>query len=185
MYRLKLSIIEIHNLKNNKRRKECQKGFKYEKKWEDTLRVMQYKLSRKEFLSWLRNSKELNSKNNDISSEMSYLFRAKGSDKSNDENYSGYILNSDLAEEYMSYGRIVYLACDLVTQSPGELANLNPFFLYGGDSEDRKHLIYAIINHLLHKNPEYNIGNKFPEEFTDDLILAIREGNIGSFHKNI
>jgi chromosomal replication initiator protein len=159
------------------------KGFKYEKKWEDTLQVMQYKLSRKEFLSWLRNSKELNSKNNDISLEMSYLFRTRGSDKSNDENDSGYTLNSDLAGEYTSSGRIVYLACELVTQSPGELANLNPFFLYGGDSEDRKHLIYAIINHLLHKNPEYNIGNKFPEEFTDDLILAIREGNIGSFHK--
>ena len=107
------------------------KGFKYEKKWEDTLRVMQYKLSIKEFLSWLRNTKELNLKNNDISSEMSYLFRTKGSDKSNDENYSGYTLNSDLAGKDTS-GRIVYLACELVTQSPGELVNLNPFYLYGG-----------------------------------------------------
>lgn len=158
------------------------RGFKYEKKWEDTLQVMQYKLSRKQFLSWLRNTKEFNLKNNDHFSEIPYLSGKEHLGKNNDQGYSDHTLNSNLAGGGTS-GRIVHSICELITRSPDKFGNQNPLYLYGGDREERKNLINVVINQLFQIDPEFNIGNKYPGEFTADYVTAIRKGDKGAFYK--
>ncbi len=62
-----------------------------------------------------------------------------------------------------------------VIERPGD--RFNPFFLYGGPGLGKTHLVQAIGNDLLRKNPEIKILYMPVNKFYSDFIAAIRKNN--------
>lgn len=62
-----------------------------------------------------------------------------------------------------------------VAESPGEL--YNPLFLYGGVGLGKTHLMHSIAHFISEKNPKMNILYVTSEEFTNQVIEAIRNGS--------
>lgn len=56
----------------------------------------------------------------------------------------------------------------------GRGASFNPFFLYGGVGLGKTHLMHSIGNYILKKNPSKKILYVSSEQFTIDMINAIR-----------
>lgn len=70
-------------------------------------------------------------------------------------------------------------ACYAVAESPS--AVYNPLFIYGNSGLGKTHLLYAIINHIKENNPELKIVYKKSEDFINELIQAIKEGDTQPF----
>ncbi len=66
-----------------------------------------------------------------------------------------------------------------ISKEPGK--TYNPFFIYGGVGLGKTHLINAIGNRILQTMPTKRILYVSAEQFTNELITAIREHKIGSF----
>lgn len=62
-----------------------------------------------------------------------------------------------------------------VAESPGEL--YNPLFLYGGVGLGKTHLMHSIAHFISEKRPELKILYVTSEEFTNQVIEAIRNGS--------
>ena len=62
-----------------------------------------------------------------------------------------------------------------VSESPGEI--YNPLFLYGGVGLGKTHLMHSIAHFILQKNPSSRILYVTSEEFTNEVIEAIRNSN--------
>ncbi len=62
-----------------------------------------------------------------------------------------------------------------IIDNPG--ANYNPFFLYGGPGLGKTHLIQAIGNELIRKNPDYKILYTPISSFYADFIDSVRKGH--------
>ena len=62
-----------------------------------------------------------------------------------------------------------------VAESPGEI--YNPLFLYGGVGLGKTHLMHSIAHFILQKNPSSRILYVTSEEFTNEVIEAIRNSN--------
>ena len=60
-------------------------------------------------------------------------------------------------------------------------AENNPLFIYGNSGLGKTHLMYAIANVLRRTHPEYRIIYVKGEDFTNELITAIQEGNVQAF----
>jgi chromosomal replication initiator protein len=60
-----------------------------------------------------------------------------------------------------------------VSQTPGKA--YNPLFLYGGVGVGKTHLMQAIGNNILRKNPEVSIFYTTGEEFTNEIVAAIQQ----------
>ena len=59
----------------------------------------------------------------------------------------------------------------------------NPLFLYGGVGLGKTHLMHAVGNHLLHKNPEAKIVYLHSERFVADMIKALQINAIEEFKR--
>lgn len=70
-------------------------------------------------------------------------------------------------------------ACYAVAESPS--AVYNPLFIYGNSGLGKTHLLYAIINHIKENNPTLKIVYKKSEDFINELISAIKEGDTQPF----
>ncbi len=70
-------------------------------------------------------------------------------------------------------------AAKAIVDRPGEI--YNPLFLYGGVGLGKTHLMQAIGNALLSKNPQTRVLYCTCEKFTNDFILAVRSGHAKEF----
>lgn len=80
-----------------------------------------------------------------------------------------------------SSNRFAHAAAMAVAESPGRV--YNPFFMYGGVGLGKTHLMHAIGNRVLHNHPEMRVLYVSSEQFTNEIIRSIQEGNAEKFRQ--
>ena len=68
-----------------------------------------------------------------------------------------------------------------VAENPG--GSYNPFFIYGGVGLGKTHLMHAIGNALLAKNPNARVAYLHSESFVADMVNALRHNKIEDFKR--
>ncbi|NLL90882.1 MAG: chromosomal replication initiator protein DnaA [Ruminococcaceae bacterium] len=79
-----------------------------------------------------------------------------------------------------SNNRFAHAAAQAVAANPS--GAYNPLFIYGASGLGKTHLLMAIKNDIEHSRPEMNTVYVEGERFTNELIIAIGQGNTASFH---
>ena len=70
--------------------------------------------------------------------------------------------------------RMAHSAAIAVSKTPGQV--YNPLFLYGPPGVGKTHLLYAIANGIRKANPNANIVYIKGDQFTNELVSAIKDG---------
>ncbi|NOX58876.1 MAG: chromosomal replication initiator protein DnaA [Planctomycetes bacterium] len=77
--------------------------------------------------------------------------------------------------------RLAHSCARVVSESP--CTQYNPLFLHGGSGIGKTHLLQAICNELTSKRPELRWKYVTGEEFTNQFIYAIKNGERDAFHQ--
>lgn len=77
--------------------------------------------------------------------------------------------------------RFAHSASLAVAETPGEA--YNPLYIYGGPGLGKTHLIHSIGHFILNQNPNTKVLYVTSEEFTNEVIESIRNGNSSSMSK--
>ncbi len=77
--------------------------------------------------------------------------------------------------------KLAYAAAKSVAEKPAE--RYNPLFIYGDSGLGKTHLLYAIGNQLQRLDPNAQIVYIKGDEFTNELVNAIREGKNVEFRE--
>ncbi len=77
--------------------------------------------------------------------------------------------------------RFAKAACSRVAEDPGY--SYNPLFIYGPSGLGKTHLLYAISNQILKKNPKAIIIYVKSEEFLNQLIDSVSKHNTAAFRQ--
>lgn len=80
-----------------------------------------------------------------------------------------------------SNNEVAAAAAKSIIENPG--TRCNPFFLYGGPGLGKTHLVQAIGNELLRRNPDYKILYTPISHFYSDFIDAIQNGKGKEFNR--
>jgi len=75
--------------------------------------------------------------------------------------------------------QMAHAATLAVSKSPGKA--YNPLFLYGGVGVGKTHLMQAVAHVVLNRNPRFRIIYCMGEEFTNEIVNAIREKTTKEF----
>ena len=75
--------------------------------------------------------------------------------------------------------QLAYAVAKAISESPSK--NYNPFFVYGGVGVGKTHLIQAIAQEALTRNPNLKIYYCGCEEFTNELVTSIQSKTTASF----
>lgn len=76
------------------------------------------------------------------------------------------------------------LAYTAATRVAGDIgASYNPLFIYGPVGVGKTHLMHAIANHVYSQHPEKKIIYLTSEEFTNDVIEAIKTNDTGTMKR--
>lgn len=70
-----------------------------------------------------------------------------------------------------------------VAEKPGQ--SYNPLFIYGGVGLGKTHLLHAIGNAVLQRNPNSRVLYMSSETFTNELILALRHAKMEEFKRRL
>ena len=73
-----------------------------------------------------------------------------------------------------SSNKFAHAAARAVADNPGQ--SYNPLFIYGESGLGKTHLLYAIANQIQREHPDYNIVYIKGDQFTNELIDAVRSG---------
>lgn len=78
-----------------------------------------------------------------------------------------------------SSNKFAHAAAFAVAERPAE--RYNPLFIYGPSGVGKTHLLYAIASRIHKSHPDYNIVYIKGDQFTNELITALREGKNNEF----
>ena len=77
--------------------------------------------------------------------------------------------------------KFAHAAASAVASKPA--INYNPLFIYGDSGLGKTHLLYAICNEIASRYPQMNIIYIKGDEFTNEMIEAIRHGTTQEFRQ--
>ena len=77
--------------------------------------------------------------------------------------------------------KLAYAAAKAVAERPAE--NYNPLFIYGDSGLGKTHLLYAIAHQVMRKDKDAKIVYIKGDDFTVELVNAIREGKNPEFRE--
>jgi chromosomal replication initiator protein len=77
--------------------------------------------------------------------------------------------------------RFAHAAAVAVAEDPANA--YNPFYLYGGSGLGKTHILQAIANHVLVTTPKLKVLYVTSENFTNDLIVAIKSNKTVEFRE--
>jgi len=80
-----------------------------------------------------------------------------------------------------STNQLAFVSATTVAKKPG--VTYNPLFIYGPTGVGKTHLMQAIANEVYAKNPNKKILYTTSEEFTTEVVEAIRTNNTGNMKK--
>ena len=80
-----------------------------------------------------------------------------------------------------STNQMAYAAAQAVSVSPG--TSYNPLFLYGGVGVGKTHLMMSLANVIIQKNSRIRVIYCMGEEFTNEIIEAIRNKTTDAFKR--
>lgn len=75
--------------------------------------------------------------------------------------------------------RLAFAAAQVVAERPGEA--YNPLFIYGGVGLGKTHLMQAVANEVLKRDPSKKIAYVSCETFTSEFIQALQDKKIDAF----
>lgn len=99
-------------------------------------------------------------------------------------NYENANLNSKYRFDTFVVGgnnKFAHSASLAVAESPG--VAYNPLYLYGGAGLGKTHLMHSIGHFILEQNPDMKVLYVTSEQFTNEVIEAIRSGNAARMNK--
>lgn len=105
----------------------------------------------------------------------------------NDSRHNGFqrnTLNPDFTFDTFVQGKsnqLAHAASLQVAENPGTA--YNPLFIYGGVGLGKTHLMQAIGNHILKKNPEARILYLHSERFVQDMVKGLQHNTLDEFKR--
>ncbi len=115
---------------------------------------------------------------------VSSVSNAKISSKKTADHYKNSYLNKKFVFDSFVEGnsnQLARAASWQVAERPGDA--YNPLFIYGGVGLGKTHLMHAIGNEILRKNPEAKVLYLHSERFVADMVKALQTNSINEFKR--